>query len=239
LSGRIDGTGFRLGKAGFAGGTRELSARNDSAVWLADGRGWIARFELADPLRTGSIETVEAFRRDGLALSVLSGDGADAVAAVAGRLGIDDWQAGRSPEQKMEHVKRLQEQGRIVLMVGDGVNDAPVLAAADVSITVQGASELANSAADLVVTGESLAWIEVARGVARKTRRVIVQNLAWAIAYNLLAVPLAASGALQPWMAALGMSASSLLVVANAARLAGNRGAGRREIPARESVAPA
>jgi len=136
-------------------------------------------------------------------------------------------------------VGRLQDAGHVVLMVGDGVNDAPVLAAADASVTVQGASELANSAADLVVTGESLAWVEVARGIARRTRRIIAQNMAWAIVYNALAVPLAASGMLQPWMAALGMSASSLLVVANAARLARSRAAGSPPVPARESTVPA
>ena len=124
-----------------------------------------------------------------------------------------------SPEHKLRIVTALQEQGEVVAMTGDGVNDAPVLAAADVSMTVKGGAELANSTADLILIGESLGLVATARAIARRARQLIRQNLAWAVLYNASVMPLAVSGMLKPWMAALGMSLSSLLVVANASRL--------------------
>jgi Cu2+-exporting ATPase len=125
---------------------------------------------------------------------------------------------------KLDALAALRHSGRSTLMVGDGVNDAPVLAAADVSMTVKGGAELANSTADLILTGESLGLISRARVIARRAGQLIRQNLAWALLYNASVLPLAVSGSLTPWMAALGMSLSSLLVVANAARLVRERG---------------
>ena len=120
----------------------------------------------------------------------------------------------------MEFLKNLQLQGKTVLMVGDGINDAPVLSVANVSMTVSGASELANSASDFIVTGNTMIYIDNIFEASAKTRSVIQQNLLWALGYNLLAVPFAAAGLIVPWMAALGMSLSSLLVVLNSGRLA-------------------
>jgi Cu2+-exporting ATPase len=127
---------------------------------------------------------------------------------------------------KLDALVALRESGRVTLMVGDGVNDAPVLAAANVSMTVKGGAELANSTADLILIGESLGLVATARAIARRARQLIRQNLAWAVLYNASVMPLAVSGMLKPWMAALGMSLSSLLVVANASRLVreGRRG---------------
>jgi Cu2+-exporting ATPase len=119
----------------------------------------------------------------------------------------------------MEFLEALQAEGKTVLMVGDGINDAPVLSAANVSMTVSGASELANSAADLIITGKTMRYIVFVFKIGDKTQAVIRQNLLWALAYNLLAVPFAAAGFIVPWMAALGMSLSSLLVVLNSGRL--------------------
>ena len=120
----------------------------------------------------------------------------------------------------MDYLESLQAEGKTVLMVGDGINDAPVLSVANVSMTVSGASELANSTADFIITGKSMLFIENVFETSARTHAVIRQNLFWALAYNLLAVPFAAAGLIVPWMAALGMSLSSLLVVLNSGRLA-------------------
>lgn len=216
LSGTVHGARWRIGTADFAAPGGGLS---DGDVWLADEQGWVAQFVLRDALRAGSEETVSQLRAEGVSVAILSGDGSEAVEEVATRLGIDDWAARQTPEMKLEQLRSLRQGGAQVLMVGDGVNDAPVLAAADVSMTVKGGAELANSTADMILTGESLELVLRARAVARRTRQLIRQNLTWAVLYNTSVMPLAVSGLLKPWMAAIGMSLSSLLVVANAARL--------------------
>jgi Cu2+-exporting ATPase len=124
---------------------------------------------------------------------------------------------------KLQQLGSLRSSGRRVLMIGDGVNDAPVLAAADVSMTVKGGAELANSTADLILTTESLSLVNTAIAIAARTRQLITQNLGWAVLYNASVLPLAIAGTLKPWMAAVGMSLSSLLVVANASRLVRER----------------
>ncbi|MEJ2534543.1 MAG: heavy metal translocating P-type ATPase [Gammaproteobacteria bacterium] len=234
--GEIGGVAYRLGAAAFAGVDEAREPGAPGGVWLTDPRGWVAHFELSDPLRPGGEELFEHLRREGLRLLVLSGDAAPAVERVARRLGADEWRARQDPAAKTAAVRDLQEAGHTVLMMGDGVNDAPVLATADVSMTVQGATELAHSAADLILTGESLALAARARDKALQTRRLVRQNIAWAVSYNLLAIPLAVTGHLQPWMAALGMSASSMLVVGNAARLAARGGAEPPASPALRAV---
>jgi Cu2+-exporting ATPase len=124
------------------------------------------------------------------------------------------------PEDKLARVRDLQAAGRRVAMVGDGINDAPVLAGADVSLAVSGSAALARQSADLVLLHPSLSRVAAAVDIAHRTRRIIRQNIAWAIGYNLLALPLAASGRIEPWIAALAMVASSLTVTLNALRLA-------------------
>ena len=155
----------------------------------------------------------------GLTVEILSGDAHGAVERVAGELGITRAQAGLRPEEKLARVRQLQAAGHKVAMVGDGVNDAPVLAGADVSIAMGQGAQLAHASADMVVLSERLAVLSAGVEKARRTRAVIKQNLTWAILYNLAAVPLAAAGLVAPWMAAIGMSASSLVVVFNALRL--------------------
>ena len=123
------------------------------------------------------------------------------------------------PEDKLAYVETLQRQGKKVLMVGDGINDAPVLAAADVSVAVAGGADVARAGADIVLLNDDMAVIPQAVNQAKRTAAIIRQNLIWAAAYNLIAVPLAAAGFVTPWLAALGMSGSSLLVLANALRL--------------------
>jgi len=152
-------------------------------------------------------------------LAMLSGDASDAVLGVAGRLGLQDARGGLLPEDKHAAVRRWQEAGRTVAMVGDGINDAPVLAQAHVSVAIGSGTELARTQADLILLGETLHPLLVGRQVAKRTLGVIRQNLAWSFAYNVLAIPAAMLGWVTPWMAGIGMSASSLLVVLNALRL--------------------
>ena len=217
VEGWVDGTHWRLGHAGFVGG----QSRDDAGdLWLADASGVAARFPVLESVRPDAREAVAALSRLGLRAHLSSGDGADAVARVGAAVGIDDVHARQAPEQKLAFVRVLQAGGRRVAMVGDGLNDAPVLAGADVSLAVAGGAALAQRAADLVATHPSLGRIPDAVVLARRTRRVIRQNLAWSLGYNVLALPLAAAGLVTPWVAALAMALSSLTVTLNALRLA-------------------
>ena len=171
-----------------------------------------------------------------LSQHTLGGGHAAAVDACAGTLGIASTRAQASPADKLDYVRGLQAQGRRVLMVGDGINDAPVLAAADASLAVGHATALAKTAADAVLLSSDITMVSRLIGLARQTRRIIAENLWWATAYNLIAIPSAAMGWVPPWLAAIGMSGSSLLVVGNALRL---RIVSPRTIGARRSLARA
>ncbi len=196
-----------------------LAPPQGTEVWLAEPGRVLARMELHDTLRPRARETLAALRRAGLQAHLLSGDHQAAVESVARQLDIERICAGASPSGKLDYVRKLQAGGARVLMVGDGINDAPVLAAADVSIAVGQATALARTSADAVLLSSDLRMVDRLLALARTTRRIIVQNLAWASAYNLTAIPAAALGWVPPWLAAVGMSASSLLVVGNALRL--------------------
>ena len=155
----------------------------------------------------------------GTRISIFSGDAQAAAARIGKMLGIEDVRGGLSPEDKHASLKGLQYAGEAVAMVGDGVNDAPVLAQAQVSIAMGGGSDLARANADIVLLGNNLQALPEGLALARRTVRIVKQNLVWAFAYNFLAIPLAMAGWVTPWMAGIGMSASSLLVVLNALRL--------------------
>jgi Cu2+-exporting ATPase len=189
-------------------------------VALGDERGWLALFTLGDALRRDARQAVRELKARGLQVCLLSGDRASHVAHVARELGIERARGAASPADKLAFVKALQADGAVVAMVGDGINDAPVLAQAQVSIAMGGGTELAHVNADMVLLSERLADLTDALDTAGKTLRVIRQNFGWAIAYNALAVPLAVAGWVTPLVAAVGMSGSSLLVVLNALRLA-------------------
>jgi Cu2+-exporting ATPase len=190
-----------------------------TSVWLGTADGWLARFDLADGVRPEAAALVRYFKQRGKAVVLLSGDERGAAQAVATQLGIDGCEAGRLPQQKLEYVRKLQQAGAVVAMVGDGVNDAAVLRGADVSFAMGRGAALAQLHADCVLLGEGLAPLLDAARTAQRTLGVIRQNLTWASIYNLAAIPAAAFGLLNPWLAGVGMAASSALVVLNALRL--------------------
>ncbi|MCG5263378.1 heavy metal translocating P-type ATPase [Cupriavidus gilardii] len=190
-----------------------------SPVWLGDERGPLAVFVLSDTERAQAADLLARLRTLGLRCHLISGDSQPTVRWWARHFGIDDAQGRVSPEGKRDYVAALQRDGAVVLAIGDGINDAPVLAQAQVSLALASGAPLAQVGADAVLTHDGIAEIAAALAIARRARAVIRQNLGWAFAYNLVAIPLAASGHLTAWMAGLGMSLSSLLVVANAWRL--------------------
>jgi Cu2+-exporting ATPase len=155
----------------------------------------------------------------GISPQVLSGDGESIVASVADQCGVSEHFARRSPQEKLAHVQSMQQQGKRVAMVGDGVNDAPVLGGADVSIAMGRGAALSHATADLILVREDLTALPPAIAIARRTIKIARQNLVWSAAYNLGSLPLAALGYIPPWLAALGMSLSSVAVVLNAMRL--------------------
>ena len=179
----------------------------------------LAWFRLNDTLREEAPGLVTTLRERGLRVELLTGDSSDQGPRLAETLGMDDINSGVSPEEKLEYIRALQQQGHKVAMIGDGLNDTAVLAAADCAFAVNNATDLAKAQADGIVLGNNLGPILLGFSTAKHCRRVIRQNMGWALAYNGLAVPLAAAGLVPPWAAALGMSFSSLLVVANSLRL--------------------
>jgi Cu2+-exporting ATPase len=208
---------LRLGSVAFCQAPASVSP--GLQVSLADDAGWLATFDLIEEVRPEAASVVARLRSLGLNVKVLSGDAASAVAQVAALVGIDDLQGGCSPQDKLEVVKTLQAQGHHVAMVGDGLNDGPVLAGANVSFALGQALPLAQSKADFVLMGSQLGVLVPTLLRSRQTLRVVKQNLLWAAVYNAACIPLALMGWLPAWAAGLGMAMSSLLVVLNALRL--------------------
>ncbi len=198
---------------------QQNSLEDGTRVLLADDTQLLAVFVLQDSLREQASTLIDTLQQANVKTLLYSGDDETAVSIVAGRLGISNYQAAMLPDDKLQQLRELQNQGATVAMLGDGVNDAPVLAGADVSIAMGEGARYAAAAADMVLFRNDLNILYRGMTVARKMMRIIRQNLGWALAYNITALPLAAMGLIQPWMAALGMSASSLIVVANAMRL--------------------
>ncbi len=227
------GAGLRGGiRHSLTGSTRQLRLGSavycgvdplDSAgmqVHLCDDSGWLASFEFEENLRDDVVQAVQELNAAGIEVRILSGDRDQAVKRIGAHAGVALARGDCLPEDKLAEVRHLQAQRHRVAMVGDGLNDGPVLAQADVSFALGNAVALTQSHADFVILGNSLRAIPAAVLNARRTSRVVKQNLFWAAAYNLLCVPLAVAGWLPPWLAGLGMAISSLVVVANALRLA-------------------
>ena len=240
LSGAISGQRYFLGTAAFleeAAGIRTqadalaaLRAGGNTLVLLSDAHQLLASFVIGDEVRAGAKTLVADLQRQGMRVLLLTGDHPGAAGRVARETGITEVEADLRPQDKLARVHALASQGAIVAMVGDGVNDAAALAAAHVSVAMGGGTQIAAASADMILLSEHLPHLAEAVRVAGQTLRVIHQNMAWAVGYNLIALPFAAFGLVAPWMAAIGMSASSLFVVANALRL-GDRTA-RDTLPA-------
>ena len=224
VEGVIDGIRYRLGSRAFVaelGGALSSPADGHPGTHIALGseQGILAEFVLGDTLRAGSSAIARKLAALDVSSEILSGDGLPAVIDIARRCGIESYQARCSPQQKLTRVRALQSQGLNVAMLGDGINDAPVLGAANVSIAMGKGAALAQATADMVLVGEDLSGLCRAIDIARKTLQIARQNLYWAAAYNFASLPLAAAGLIPPWAAALGMSLSSVLVILNATRL--------------------
>ena len=197
----------------------EAARAFDAAFQVHPSQGPLAWFGLDDRLRDDAPALLAACKARGWRTLLLSGDSSPMVAEVAAQLGIDQAIGGLRPDDKLDRLKALQAAGRKVLMLGDGVNDVPVLAAADISIAMGSATDLAKTSADAVLLSNRLSSLVQALHMAQRTRRIIIENLTWASLYNGLVLPFAAMGWITPIWAALGMSLSSLLVVLNALRL--------------------
>jgi Cu2+-exporting ATPase len=227
IEGRVNGERLRIGTLGFArfssGHPADHAVPDDESalqsVHLGSQRGLLARFDIAEQVSPATVDAIDRLQAGGIRVTIASGDRAGPVRAVAGRLGVGAWHHSMQPADKLALARELQAHGGIVGMVGDGINDSPVLAGADVAIAIGTGTALAQHAADCILMGNGPGALPEALALARRTMRVVRQNLWWAVGYNLVAVPLAVTGILAPWLAALGMSASSLLVTFNALRL--------------------
>jgi Cu2+-exporting ATPase len=228
LEGTVAGRRYRIGRPAYAlalaaGELPEAGAAwlesGDTVAVLADESGCLAVFRIGDEIRPEARALIAALRGAGRQVTLLTGDAPAVARRVGSALGIDDVRAGITPQGKHDCVSGLQAAGAVVAMVGDGVNDAPVLAQAQVSVAMGGGAQLARTQADFVLLSENLDHLR--HGLLRSTKalRVIRQNLWWSFAYNFVALPLAIAGLVTPWLAGIGMSASSLLVVLNSLRI--------------------
>jgi len=223
VNGVIGGIRYALGNRAHSPLIRDSGATADddgvTDVWLCDEQRVLAKFSLSDALRPEAVAAVRALREHGLAVTILSGDSKGAVSHIAHRLGVEDYYWGMRPEDKLAALKKIQRQGDVVAMVGDGINDAPVLAGSQLSIAMGGGTEVARASSDIVLLTQRLDEVWQALETGRASIRIMHQNFMWAVAYNMIVVPFAALGMVPPWLAALGMSVSSLVVVTNALRL--------------------
>ncbi|WP_439437839.1 heavy metal translocating P-type ATPase [Salinivibrio costicola] len=217
VSGTIDGQYWRIGKARFALSDGAESYQSYPVILSCDNKP-VAAFSLIDPIRPSSARLLAAFKDAGIQTTMLTGDQSRNVKQVADELGIDSVVSGVSPQGKLSYLQSLDSR-TITLMIGDGVNDAPVLAGAHLSVAMGGGTDIAKSSADMVLLGDDLEKLLTARRLAQQTRRIIRENLAWALGYNVTILPLAVMGFVAPYVAVVGMSASSIIVVSNSLRL--------------------
>ncbi|TVP54828.1 MAG: heavy metal translocating P-type ATPase [Halomonadaceae bacterium] len=238
ITGQMEGRRYAIGSAAFVADRCQLGDPDPEpddgslTIYLATEGQWLARLALDDHLRPDALSTLRTLKQRGYQLIMASGDQSPHVARVAGQLPLDQSYSGQSPEDKLALVKALEARGHQVMMIGDGLNDLPVLAGARLSVAVAGASDIARLKADAMLLGETLTPLVTALTLAPRTRRVIRQNITLSLLYNATTLPLAMMGLIPPWLAAIGMSASSVVVVLNALRL------GRTRVSAPVATAP-
>ncbi|OZB05125.1 MAG: hypothetical protein B7X58_14315 [Marinobacter sp. 34-60-7] len=236
LSGRYQGDSVFIGHRAFVESHTRATAPATNAhagmeIWLATDTAWLARFELDDQIRDDARSAVAALHEAGIHTMLLSGDRSRHVQQVAEALGIEHAVGEASPERKLEELEALKSAGRQVMMVGDGLNDLPSMAGAGLSVAMGTAADLTQLKADAVLLNGQLMQLMEALKTSASTRRIIRQNMVWAFGYNLLALPVAAAGLVPPWLAAIGMSLSSLVVVLNALRLSRTSGSHSQPLP--------
>jgi Cu2+-exporting ATPase len=212
-----DGGIWRLGSHSFVG--QQDDGGEAQSLWLVGPARPPFRFQFADDIRPDAAAAIQRLRDMGCTIEICSGDRSAAVGAIAAKLGITCWRGDTQPADKVAHLEHLRSTGHHILMVGDGLNDAPALAAAQVSMAPASGTDVTRSAADVIFQGASLSAVPDAMALARAAGHLMRQNLALALLYNLAAVPLAVLGHVTPLIAALAMSSSSILVIANALRL--------------------
>ncbi len=225
IQANCQGIKYRLGKQDyieeFLGRKLDipLELQSQTLSFFACESDCLAIFALEDELRPDALELIRALQSEGKHVTILSGDRTSVVSSLAQRCGIREAYGELNPDQKLDYIKRLQDQGHKVVMIGDGMNDGPALALAEVSIAMGSGAPISQTRSDILLLSNRLDDLQTARKIASKALRLIKENLAWAILYNVLAIPAAVLGYLEPWHAALGMSLSSLIVVANALRV--------------------
>ena len=224
LSGQFGGMRLFIGHRGFvekhtSAPAPQVEHHQGMEIWLASDHEWLAGFRLDDQPRDDARAAIKSLQEAGIRTVLLSGDRSGHVEQVAGILGIDEAIGQASPEEKLAVLQKLESEGRHIMMVGDGLNDLPSMAGAGISVAMGTAADLTQLKADAVLLNGQLLQLVEALKASRQTRRIIRQNLWWALAYNVCALPLAAAGMVPPWLAAIGMSLSSLVVVLNALRL--------------------
>jgi len=227
----------RLGRREWCG-VEKAPESAEAELWLSRPNVSAVRFAFSDQVRVDAFETIAALKAQGIHVMLLSGDRAPAVEAAAQDAGIDDWHAGLKPADKVAHLQKLAEHGKRVMMVGDGLNDAPALAAAHVSLSPSSAADVSQTAADMIFQGDKLNPVIEALGVAKFADHLIKQNFALSFAYNVATVPMALAGMVTPLIAAVAMSTSSLVVISNSLRLGLGKGFTLKRKGDRETVKP-
>lgn len=225
LSGMINHQQWRIGKYDFVNNNQtptdhliNIKYPSDYSIWLSCDNHIVAAFKIEDPLRKKSKQLINTWKQQGIKVTMLTGDNSIHAQRVAQQLDIDHFCANMTPINKLDFLQKIPATD-ISLMIGDGINDAPVLAGAHLSIALNSGTDIAKSSADVVLLGDNLLSIITARQLALRTRNIIRENLAWALGYNLIILPLAVTGLVTPYIAVIGMSVSSMIVVSNSLRL--------------------